>query len=147
MKPFSFRLNKILDYRTYLTKKAQIDVSNARNECLRREQEVMRLIEKRSDISRQCSEEESKGISVIAYYTYQAYLQRIGFDLEKANIRLNEGKEEVMAKEIILKRASINKKSLEVLKELKHKKYVESLGREEQKTLDEIVITGKGRNI
>jgi flagellar export protein FliJ len=147
MKPFSFRLDKILDYRTYLRKKAQIELFNARNECLEREKEVMGLIKKRSDISKQCSEEESIGISVIAYHTYQAYLQRIGYDLEAAYIRLDEGKEDVMVKEILLKQTSIKKKSLEVLKESKHKKYMESFGREEQKILDEIVITGKGCNV
>jgi flagellar export protein FliJ len=147
MKPFSFRLDKILDYRTYLRKKAQIELFNARNECLKREKEVMGLIKKRADISKQCSEEESIGISVIAYHTYQAYLQRIGYDLEAAYIRLDEGKEDVMVKEILLKQTSIKKKSLEVLKESKHKKYMESFGREEQKILDEIVITGKGCNV
>jgi flagellar export protein FliJ len=147
MKPYSFRLDKILDYRSYLRKKAQIEVFNARNECLKREKEVLRLIEKKVEISKKCSEEETRGMSVPVYHTYQAYMKRIGYDLEKAYIRLDEEKEEVMAKEMILKQASINKKTLEVLKELKHKKYMESLGREEQKILDEIVITGKGKNL
>ncbi|MEJ2657232.1 MAG: flagellar export protein FliJ [Desulfobacterales bacterium] len=146
MKPYSFRLDKILDYRSYLRKKAQIDVFNARNECLKREKEVLNLVEKRVEISNKCSEEESIGMSVPVYHAYQAYLQRIKCDLEKAKIKLNEEKEEVIAKEMVLKQASINKKTLEVLKELKHKKYMEALGREEQKTLDEIVITGKGRS-
>ena len=52
-----------------------------------------------------------------------------------------------MVKEAILKIASIKKKTLETLKDLQHKKYMETLGREEQKILDEIVITGKGRSV
>ena len=147
MKPFSFRLDKILNYRTYLRKKAQIELFNARNECLKREKEVLDLIEKRKEISEQCSEKESRGMSVPEYNKYQAYLKRIGEDIEKAYIRLNREKEEVIAKEIVLKQASINKKTLEVLKERKHNKYVESLVREEQKILDEIVITGKGCSV
>lgn len=147
MKPFSFRLDKILNYRTYLRKKAQIELFNARNECLKREKEVMNLIEERREISEQCSERESRGMSVPDYNTYQAYLKRIGKDIEKAYIKLNREKEEVIAKEIVLKQASINKKTLEVLKELKHNKHMESMAREEQKILDEIVITGKGCNV
>ena len=147
MKPFSFRLDKILNYRIYLRKKAQIELFNARNECSKREKEVLELIEKRSEISKQCCEEESKGMSVPAYHTYQTYLKRIGHDLEKAYIRLDQEKEEVIAKEIVLKQASINKKTLEVLKDLKHTKYMENLGREEQKILDEIVLSGKGCNV
>ncbi len=147
MKPFSFRLDKILNYRTYLRKKAQIELFNARNEYLKREKEVMDLIEKKKEISQQCSERESRGMSVPDYNTYQAYLKCIGEDIEKAYIKLDQGKEEVIAKEIVLKQASINKKTLEVLKEIKHNNYMESLVREEQKILDELVITGKGCNV
>ena len=146
MKPYSFRLVKILEYRSYMRKKAQIEVSNARNECLKRETEVMSLVNKKKEFSIKCSEEEIIGISVPAYNTYQTYLKNIEYNLEKARIKLDEGKEEVMAKEAILKQASINKKTLEVLNEMKYKKYLEALGREEQKTLDELVITGKRQN-
>ena len=126
-----------------MRKKAQIDVFNARNECLKREKEVRSLINKKHAISIKCSEEEFNGIRVPVYNTYQTYLKSIEYDLEKAYIKLDEGKEEVAAKEKILKQASINKKTLEVLKELKHKKYMEALGREEQKTLDELMFIGK----
>ena len=45
MKSYSFRLNKILDYRKYLRKRAQIDVFNARIECQKREKELLGLVE------------------------------------------------------------------------------------------------------
>jgi flagellar FliJ protein len=147
MKPYSFRLNKILDYRKYLRKRAQIDVFNARNECQKREKEVLRLIEQKAEISEERSDEEIKGMSVPVYQIFQAFLQKIDYDLKEAHLRLDEGKEKVMVKEAILKQASIKKKTLEVLKDFQHKKYTEALGREEQKILDEIVITGKGRSV
>jgi flagellar FliJ protein len=147
MKPFSFRLNKILDYRKYLRKRAQIDVFNARNECQKREKEVIRLNEKRTEISKECSEEETKGMSVPVYQLFTTFMQKIDDDLKEAHLRLNEGKDEVMVREAILKQASIKKKTLETLKDLKYKHYMETLGREEQKILDEIVITGKGRSV
>ena len=147
MKPFSFRLNKILDYRKYLRKRAQIDVFNARNECQKREKEVVRLNEKRTEISKECSEEETKGMSVPVYQLFTTFMQKIDDDLKEAHLRLNEGKDEVMVREAILKQASIKKKTLETLKDLQYKKYMETLGREEQKILDEIVITGKGRSV
>ena len=68
MKPYSFRLVKILEYRSYMRKKAQIEVSNARNECLKRETEVMSLVNKKKEFSIKCSEEEIIGISVIITY-------------------------------------------------------------------------------
>ena len=147
MKPYSFRLNKILDYRKYLRKRAQIDVFNARNECQKREKEVLGLVEQRTEITEECSKEETKGICVPVYQIFKAYLQKIDYDLKAAHLRLNEGKEKVMVKEAILKQISIKKKTLDTLKDLQYKKYMETLGREEQKILDEIVITGKGRSV
>ena len=78
---------------------------------------------------------------------FKVFIQKIDYDLKEAHLRLNEGKEKVMVKEAVLKQASIKKKTLETLKDLQHKKYMETLGREEQKILDEIVITGKGRSV
>lgn len=146
MKPYAFRLEKILDYRKYLSKRAQVDVFNARNECLKREKEVLGLVEKKEEISEKCSEEGTKGMRVSVYQIYQTFLQKLDNDLETAHVRLNEEKENVLSKESILKQASIKKKTLETLRDLQHKKYMESSGREEQKLLDEIVLIGKGGN-
>ena len=145
MKPFAFRLDKILDYRKYLSKMAQIDLFNARNECIRREKEVKRLSKKRIEIAKDCITEGFKGMNVPRYKIYQAYLYKIDNDLELAHISLTQEKENVITKEAILKNESIKKKTLETLKDMQHKKYMELSEREDQKVLDEIVITGKGR--
>lgn len=145
MKPFTFRLDKILDYRKYLSKMAQIDLFNARNECIRREKEVKRLSEKKKEISKSCIDEGVKGINVSKYKIYLAYLYKIEHDLESARTCLKQEKENVITKKTILTNESIKKKSLEILKDLKHNKYIELSQREDQKILDEIVITGRGR--
>ncbi|MGB2688641.1 MAG: flagellar export protein FliJ [Desulfobacterales bacterium] len=147
MKSYSFRLNKILDYRKYLRKRAQIDVFNARIECQKREKELLGLVDQRAEISEECSEEETKGMSVPVYQIFQSFMKKIDYDLKDAHLKLNEEKEKVMVKEAILKIASIKKKTLETLKDLQYKKYMETMRREEQKILDEIVITGKGRSV
>lgn len=147
MKPFSFRLDKILDYRKYLRKKAQIDVFNAKNECKKLEKNILKLIKQKAGISEERNEEEEKGISVPSYQIYQAFMNKLDHNLKEVTIKLNEGKEKLMMKEAVLKQASIKKKTLETLKDFQHKKYVETVGREEQKILDEIVITGKGRSV
>lgn len=147
MKSYSFRLNKILDYRKYLRKRAQIDVFNARIECQKREKELLGLVDQRAEISEECSEEETKGMSVPVYQIFQSFMKKIDYDLKDAHLKLNEEKEKVMVKEAILKLASIKKKTLETLKDLQYKKYMETMRREEQKILDEIVITGKGRSV
>ena len=147
MKPFNFRLDKILDYRSYLMKRAQVDLSNARYECKIRVKEIERLAQQRIEVAKQCSDEGIKGIDVARYQIFQTFLQKLESDLEKAHIRLQEGQEQVMEKEAVLKKASIKKKALESLKDLQHKKYIESSEREAQKVLDEIVITGRESRI
>jgi len=147
MKPFRFRLDKILDYRKHLNKIAQIDLFNARNECIKREKEVKRLSEKRKEIVKSCSDEALKGIDVPRYKIYQAYLYKIMHDLESAHTRLNQEKENVITQKAILINESIKKKTLETLKDMQHKKYMELSEREDQKTLDGMVITGRGRRI
>ncbi len=145
MKPFAFRLDKILDYRKYLSKMAQIDLFNARNECIRREKEVKGLSKKRIEIAKDCIDEGFKGMNVPRYKIYQAYLYKLENDLESAHISLSQEKENVITKEAILKNESIKKKTLETLKDMQHKKYMELSERVDQKVLDEIVITGKGQ--
>ena len=147
MKPFTFRLSKILDYRKHLNKIAQIDLFNARKECIRREKEVKRLSEKRREVVKSCSDEGLKGIDVPRYKIYQAYLYKIMYDLESAHTRLKQEKENVRNKKAILANESIKKKTLETLKDLQQSKYIELSEREDQKTLDEMVITGRGGRI
>ncbi len=143
MKPFTFRLDKILDYRGYLMRRAQIDLSVARNECKKIEKEIEKLSQKKVAITAECIDEGLKGMDVARYQIYQAFLQGLGDGLENAHTGLIEGEKQVLVKKAVLKKKSIEKKALEMLKEMQHKKYKETSIREEQKTLDEIVLVGR----
>ena len=143
MKPFTFRLDKILDYRGYLMRRAQIDLSVVRNECKRIEEEIKRLSQKKVAITAECSDDSVKGMDVARYQIYQAFMQGLGDGLENAHAGLIEGEKQVLAKKAVLKNKSIKKKALEMLKEMQHKKYKETSIRKEQKTLDEIVLIGR----
>jgi flagellar protein FliJ len=143
MKPFTFRLDKILDYRGYLMRRAQIDLSVVRNECKRIEEEIERLSQKKVATAAECIDEGVKGMDVARYQIYQAFLQGLDDGLENAHTGLIEGEKQVLAKKAVLKNKSIKKKALEVLKEMQHKKYKETSIRKEQKTLDEIVLIGR----
>lgn len=147
MKPFTFRLDKILDYRGYLMKRAQIDLSVARNECKRIEEQIEKLSQKKVATAAECIDEGVRGINVARYQIYQAFLQGLDDGLKSAHISLTEGEKQVMAKKAVLKKKSIKKKALEMLKEMQHKKYKETSIRAEQKTLDEIVLIGREAKI
>ena len=147
MKPFTFRLDKILDYRGYLMRRAQIDLSVVRNECKRIEEEIERLSQKKVATAAECIDEGVNGMDVARYQIYQAFLQGLDDGLENAHTGLIEGEKQVLAKKAVLKNKSIKKKALEMLKEMQHKKYKETSIREEQKTLDEIVLIGRKAKI
>ena len=144
MNSFNFRLDRVLSYRKYLEKKAQQDLFCARNEYIKKGKEIKKLAKQRKEIANKCGHEEFRGIYVPMYRIYQAFIRNIEYDLEKAHISLKKREERVMEQEEVLKKESIKKKTLETLKDLQHKKYIETSAREEQKVLDEIVITRGG---
>ncbi len=101
------------------------------------------MSQKKVAITAECIDEGLKGMDVVRYQIYQACLQGLDLGLENAHAGLIEGEKQVLAKKAVLKNKSIKKKALEMLKEMQHKKYKETSIREEQKTLDEIVLVGR----
>ena len=147
MKKFSFRLDRLLNYRQYLEKQAQKNLYNARNEALRREKTLERLVQGRIETDRQCREEGAKGVDVPWYRIYQSFLGKSGHDIEMARNRLQKGEARVKAKVAILEKKSVRKKTLEVLKDMQYKKYLHELGKEEQKAMDELAVMGRKRKL
>jgi len=145
MKRFTFRLDKVLDYRGYLVKKAQVALSSSRNEVKRRENKAQRLSRERVDVARECMQEGVKGLDVARYRIYQYYLHGLNGDIEKANISLKEGQQEVATKKAALINESVKKKALETLKDSQHRKFKEISEKAEQKALDEIAIIERNR--
>ncbi|MBW1715341.1 MAG: flagellar export protein FliJ [Deltaproteobacteria bacterium] len=145
MKKFYFRLDSVLGYRRHLEKKAQRDLVNAHNEQARRKKMAKELRNKRDDISKECSDETFKGIDVSSYRLYTSFLQSLNQDLERAHTSLKQGEERVRDQQEILERKSIEKKSLEILKELQFKDYRRARERSEQKAVDELVIMRRGQ--
>jgi flagellar export protein FliJ len=145
VKPFSFRLKSVLKYRNYQEKNARKNLLIARDGYSAREKEIEKLTKKKMDTAREISKETVKGIDAWRYDFYRSFLKRLEQDLETAYCSLREAEKEVKEKQKILKKASINKKTLETLEDLQSKRYVEDLNAEEQKTMDELAITAGGR--
>jgi len=145
MKRFSFRLDSILGYRRYQEKRAQRDLFNARHEQAQRKRAAKQLTDKRTETAEACTDEGFKGIDVPRYHLYKSFLRGLKKDLDKADLKLGEGEEEIHAKQSVLTRRSVEKKSLEVLRDLKAKAYKLSTEQEEQKAMDELAILRKDR--
>jgi flagellar protein FliJ len=145
MRKFSFRLDRLLNYRKYLEKQAQKHLFNARHEALKREKILKQLVEKRTNTERKYHEETSDGMEVPWYRIYQSFFQKSDHDLAAARIRIQKGNERVRVKRADLEKKSVKKKTLEVLKEMQYRRYLQQSGKEEQKVMDELAVTGRKR--
>lgn len=144
MKPFSFRLDGVLNYRRYREKKAQKDLSLARRELMEKRNAARELAERRMEMAKKCSDEGFSGMAVPLYRIYKGFMKRLEQDLENTITELEEGEGKVMAQEAVLRKESVKKKMLETLKDELFQKHLDTLESEGQKALDEIVLLGKG---
>jgi flagellar FliJ protein len=144
MKRFSFRLDSILDYRRYLEKRAQRDLVAARNEQMLRKKAAESLVVRRRETAQACRAESLEGMDVPRYHIYKSFLLGLDQDLEKAHTGLREGENTIRAKEEVLKKKTVEKRVLEVLKDLQRRAHRLKAERAEQKNLDELVIMRKG---
>jgi flagellar FliJ protein len=144
MKPFTFRLQRLLNYRGYLERRAQVDLFNAKNEVRAQEEEIKKLKGTKMDIWEECSDEGARGMNVPLYQIYRSFINKLDLDLEEAHRRLEALEEKVKAQTAVLREETIRKKTLENLKDLQRKRYMVQTDREEQKEMDEMVILRKG---
>ena len=147
MRKFSFRLDRLLNYRKYLEKQAQKNLFHARHEALKREEALKQLVEERIETQKKYHEETSEGIDVSWYRIYQSFFRKSDHDLAMAHIRLQKGTERVKVKRADLEKKTVKKKTLEVLKEMQYRRYLHHLGEQEQKIMDELAVTGRKRKV
>lgn len=143
MKSFAFRLDRILAYRKHLEKRAQADLVKAEARYKQMQREAQTLDQKRRQIAQKCIDEEFKGINAARYQIYQTFMRKLERDLEKIHLSLKEKRKQISAQKERVKRESMKKKTLESLKELQHQRHMQLSEREEQKAIDEIVVTGR----
>jgi flagellar FliJ protein len=144
MKRFRFRLDTLLGYRDYLERRAQIELARAVREVERRKETVGRIHLERRQVARECEDASIGGVDVSRYLMYRSCLQRLHEDLEKAHMHLKEGKDRLFEKRAHLKEETIRKKTLGSLKERQLEHHLLKTQREEQKTMDELVLVSGG---
>jgi flagellar FliJ protein len=140
MKPFRFRLNKVLSYRRHLEKMAQQELVKAQMKVGEIEQHIQDLNRLRLETVETCGHETKKGMTGARYQFFQSYLVTLDFHLETAGLDLIKAREMVKEKQAVLQQTAIGKKSLEVLKDKQHDAYMAAFATEEQKHLDEMIL-------
>jgi len=144
MSPFVFRLDMVLRYRAYQEKKALVDLSRAISGRREAKRQVHILNEKRREMAERCRKEQIRGIRVSQHLFYMASLEKLDHDLKEAHQEVDRADHRVRSLEEALKRKSLRKKSLEILKDQHLKRHGEKAEREAQRALDEMVMPRRG---
>ncbi len=140
MKKFHFRLDPVIRYRRYLEQTAQIKLAIAEQGVINCREKIDSLKTLRVTFSNELEYEEKKGINVHTYQIYRLYIEKIDRDIESEQQHLKESIMSRDRKREDLKAASIKKKSLERLKDIKHSRHTEECDLLEQKAVDELVV-------
>ena len=147
MKRFDFKLEPLLNFRKYLellsqqmTAKAHLDLNNCENQ-------IALLKEKYLSASDDLEKHMVKGINAKDFKQHHHFLGNIENDIEnqlRSKIELKKVLEKKIAE---LKKRSVDKKVIEVLKDKRQKEYNDEIIKQDQKILDEISSQKKSRDI
>ncbi len=141
MRRFSFRLESVLKYRKFLEKKAMMQLAELRQGYIAIENRIEQLNNTRLKVAANCRGAGFKGVDVPRYETYRSYLEKLRMNLEHAAEELKEQAASIQNQEVVLKSHVLKRKTLEIHKESLLIAHREMAAKEEQKLLDEIVIT------
>ena len=147
MKKFTFRLDKVLDYRKHREQTALRDLLQAKNETSRTRAEIDRLGRQRSDVLREGSEAGERGVSVARYQLYEACANGLALDQDAWNTRLKECENRLQTCRQRLQQEMVDRKTLETLKAQKEQRHWADAAKAEQNGLDEMALQPRGTNL
>ena len=139
MKQFKFRLTPILRYRKYLEQMALMELAKAKRSLAQTKQRIKVLEQKQYDALVDLQHEESQGIDVIRHRLFLAYLRGLSDRIAIEKDRLIEVRAMVRETQKAFEAERIKRESLELLRQIKHEKYVKEIGLVEQKAADELM--------
>jgi len=141
MKKFSFKLETLLQYRTNIEEKERLALSRL-NFMLQAEigqRERLRAIE-RETLAQLTLERSGAGQEAESRW-YYPYLDRLRLEIERSSLRITNLEKEVDAQKLVVIEASKKKKVLDTLKTKRVKEFTAAVEKQEQKAVDEIVVT------
>ncbi|PIE71482.1 MAG: flagellar export protein FliJ [Deltaproteobacteria bacterium] len=147
MKRFHFSLETLLKYRHHLEQQALQAVSAAQADvtaCERRIQEIESEI--RIALNEVAIASET-GISAHRYQLFSSFISGLEETLAGENARLDNLKSLLARKQESLRKRSVEKKSMEKLKDTRKAHYYQTLAKLEQKETDERVVLKKSREV
>lgn len=147
MKKFKFRLEPLMRYREFLERQKQLEVAKARSDVLSCEQSIERTRIAFSETVNLLEDDLGKGMDAVRFLRVKNYLS----GLESFENTEKERRSKLIGiltqRQKELEKKSIEKKAIEKLKLKQKEEYYTVMNKEEQKSLDDIIILRQARSL
>jgi len=140
MKPFVFRLESVLRYRTFKEKKALAALVAARQGHADIEKKIGSLFYQRQKSAGLRSSRGREGVVAGTYQAYTSFLQKLDRDLLAEKEALDRAAQLVRARESELVVETRKRKTLESLRETQLERHRADIEKKTQQMLDELII-------
>jgi flagellar protein FliJ len=147
MKKFSFRLERILQYKGQVEEQKRRDLSARLDELAEQNRILQFLTQKREEYRKRYSELFHGRVDIDALKSTRRYLDKIHRELVLQAKKVVDCEKKVAKAKAILLEAMRDRKKYENLKERKYKAYIKESNLAEQKTLDEFATQAAARKI
>lgn len=145
MKRFVFRLEPVLNYKVHQERMAQLEVAKARKALEACEAKIKVLMEDANAAARDLDARISKGISMDRYRFYTNYLSSMDTLIEREKNQQSLLAKQLTEKQNQLRQKTIDKKTLEILKEKQRETYYQDVNALFQKEADDMVTIRRKR--
>ena len=141
MKKFVFRLETLLYHRRSIEERERIKFSRIRGELLAELDHLETLQAKHAETRSELALKKSGECDSREISWFYRFLDRLSLEMAVARERIAQLERELEVQKQIMIEASRDKKMIENLRLKKEKEFLVSLERQEQKSVDEIVVT------
>jgi len=145
MKKFSFNLETLLRHRKYLEEKERHELSRLfftyQSELNQRQTIERKYLETLSELARK----RQGNLDHQEMSWFYLYMDRLRLELEQSAQRILRLEKQIQIQQTAMLEASKKRKVVDALKTRRHRRHAAAADREEQKAVDELVITRYAR--
>ncbi len=141
MKKFTFRLETLLQHRIKIEEKERDKFALLRAGLLAEKDRKKKLCAQQAETLSELMLRKSCGSDSREIDWYYMFLNRLDLEIKRASERVAELENNVEAQKQVMIEASRRKQTIENLKQKRQREYFVAVDREDQKNIDEIVVT------
>ncbi len=144
MKKFQFALENLLQHRRHLEERERTKFSRIRGDIVVETDHRQRLRASQSATELELAARMSEPFVALDVLWFSRYLERLKLQIERSTERIAALEKELEAQKQIMIGATRNRKIIENLRKKKEREYQVASDREEQKSVDELVVVRFG---